>query len=171
MRKTILAALLAFGMNVITAQTNTATGSNTNTSSGNQSNEIKVPQQIASKFSTDYPNMNATWGRDGDNYTATYSDQGSNSGRKITYDKNGDLMYNDMEMNGTNYPTGIDEYYMTNFPNEKYTIWSSDDGKGNMSYYSKSKDGKTNWFDKDGKFSPNRPKSTNTSADTKSSKK
>jgi hypothetical protein len=168
MKKIILTGLVVFAMHTFSAQTNTATGSqsgnqngnqnkNQNQTTGNQNNQIKVPSQVMNKFNSDYPNMDVTWGKDGDNYTASYKDQSTQGGRMLTYDKNGTLMYTDSEMNGSGYPAGIDDYYSKNNPNENYTIWQSDNGKGDMTYYSKGKNGKTSWFDKDGKYSSKRP--------------
>jgi hypothetical protein len=172
MKKIVLTGLVVFAMHTFTAQTNTPTGNqnnqgnksyqnNQNNQNGqmgtNQNNQIKVPSQVMDKFNSDYPNTDVTWGRDGDNYTASYKDQSTQGGRMLTYDKNGTLMYTDSEMNGSGYPAGIDDYYSKNYPNDKYTIWQSDNGKGDMTYYSKGKNGKTNWFDKDGKYSSKRP--------------
>jgi hypothetical protein len=185
MKKIVLTGLVVFAIHTFSAQTNTPTGNqnnqgnksyqnNQNNQNGNyqngqtgnnqngqmgtnQNNQIKVPSQVMDKFNSDYPNMDVTWGKDGDNYTATYKDQSTQGGRMLTYDKNGTLMYTDSEMNGSGYPSGIDDYYSKNYPNDKYTIWQSDNGKGDMTYYSKGKNGKTNWFDKDGKYSSKRP--------------
>jgi hypothetical protein len=143
MKKAIFTICAACMIHMAAAQTNTATG--------NQNNQIKVPEQITSKFNIDYPNAKPTWAMDGSYYTATYQDQELHLGRSFTYDKNGNLMRTDRELNGTSYPPAIDDYYLKNHPNEKYKIWSSEDNTGMTSYYSK-RDGKTLWFDHNGTY-------------------
>jgi hypothetical protein len=147
MKKLILAAFFAFGMNVIVAQTNTGTPQST-------SNNISVPSTITNKFSADYPNIHPTWRMDEGYYVADYMDQGM--GRAIYYDKSANIMRTDKEINRDIYPDQINQYYTTNYPNEKYKIWSSEDGEGNMNYYSKRKN-KLLWFDKNGKYMDKKP--------------
>jgi hypothetical protein len=158
MKKIIIAAMLAFGMNVLSAQVNTGT-----TTTGT-STHPNVPAGVNARFGTDYPNTSATWRMDGSDYTATWMDKSTNMNRSVTYDKNGNLISNDNEMSSGSYPNGISDYYSQNYPGEDYKVWSSKDAKGNTTYYTM-RNGKKVRFDKNGQYT------TGTSTNTGSGKK
>ncbi len=147
MKKSILILLTAFGINTLVAQTNTATGMQV-TQPG-----IDAPSIVTNKFNTNYPNTSANWTMDNDNYSAQYKDKTTNTGRNIVYDRNGNIIHSDIELEYNSYPPNITNYYKQNYPNEKYGVWSTEDNAGNITYYSKGKS--TYWFDKDGKYTPN----------------
>ena len=143
MKKSILMLLSAFGLNAGMAQSTTSTTTN--------SDSVKPPLSVSTKFQNDYPNTNATWVMDGDNYAAEYKNMNTNLGTRIIYDMNGNRVSTHNEMGAGKYPVVIGDYYTTNYPKEIYTVWSSDDESGNTTYYSKGKEN-TIWFDKDGKY-------------------
>lgn len=149
-------------MNALVAQTNTTTPTGTtspnppSTAQNSPQGGITPPSTITNRFSTEYPNLTPTWQMDGTNYSAQYTDRTTNMGRIVVYDKNGNVIRTESEMGDDTYPQAIGDYYSKNYPSEKdYTIWSSDDGKGNTTYYSKRKSG-TVWFDKNGKYMTNK---------------
>src|SRR5688572_28331687 len=119
MKKIILIGAILLQINSVMAQTNTATGSGTNTGS------VNTPQTVTNRFNTDYPNMNATWTRDGDYYRAEYMDNQSNMSRAVVYDRDGNTVYNEELMADNSYPESIGTYYKENYPNESsFKVWS-----------------------------------------------
>ncbi len=111
---------------------------------------VQVPENIRTTFNNSYPNTNATWSFEGKNYVATYKDTESNMGRVVVYDKDGNIVRTESEMD-QGYPEGIGNYYNEKYPNEKkFTVWQSDEGN-KRSYYTKRK-GKKMRFDQEGKF-------------------
>jgi hypothetical protein len=113
---------------------------------------VNVPLVVKTKFSRDYPNSIPDWGLDGSYYSAVYYDQVNNLGRAVVYDKSGKVIRVDTEMSAGSYPLAINDYYLQNYPDEGYTVWSSKDRAGMLMYYS-TRQGKKIWFDKNGKHS------------------
>ncbi|MCD6065629.1 MAG: hypothetical protein K0S33_455 [Bacteroidetes bacterium] len=146
MKKTILFLLLAFGMNVMTAQTKKAKPTT--------AAKVSVPSNIETRFGSDYPNTTATWSMDGKYYVATYKDK-NGMGKTVVYDKKADFIRSDMEASA-GYPSAIGDYFKKNYPKDKYTVWFSNDDYGEAVYYSVRK-GKTLWFDKNGTYSAKKP--------------
>lgn len=151
MKKSLLILTTVLGMKVLVAQTNTPVGS--------EVNGANPPTIVTSKFQTDYPNINAKWIADGDNFSAEYRNQNTNMGTNVIYDRYGNMVSTNIETNKDEYPNLIGDYYIKNHPNEEYKIWSSEDSKGNKTYYSKGKS-RTIWFDKDGKYIQKKVKTT-----------
>jgi hypothetical protein len=147
MKRTILIAFAAIGLNAAIAQTNTPVGRDLN--------GVDPPAVVTNKFQTDYPNINADWRMDEDNYAAEYRDPATNMGRILVYDRNANLIRTDNEMK-EGYPDMIGNYYTKTYPNEDYKVWSSKDGKGNITYYSNRNDDVL-WFDKNGKYTKTKP--------------
>lgn len=135
MKKIIFAAVVLLALGGAQAQTNT-------------SNNMQTPSSVTNQFGSDYPNSQATWSRDGNNYRADYMDGSSN--RSVTYDRNGKVMSRDEMVTRGNYPSGISDYYSSTYPNENYDVWSSTDANGQKSYYTK-RNSETIWFDQSGK--------------------
>lgn len=148
MKKIILVLAIALETNAMSAQTNTPVGVD--------ENGINPPTTVSTKFQTDYPNINATWVMNGDNYSAEYKDVNTNMKKSIIYDTNGNIVSNNNEIGIGNYPGAIGDYYTKNYPKDIFTVWSSDDGSGNKSYYAKGKENIL-WFDKDGKYMSKKP--------------
>lgn len=140
MKKSILVLLTAFGINAVVAQTNVM--------SPNTSN---VPSTVTNKFNTDNPNVKADWQTEGDHYTAQYMDETNHMNKTVVYDKSGNVVRTDMEINKSTYPATITDYYTKNYPTEEYKVWSSIDNNGNTTYYTKRKS-ETLWFDKNGSY-------------------
>jgi hypothetical protein len=112
---------------------------------------IAAPSSISNKFSTDYPEAAPAWVMDGPNYKAEYRDKKTNKGKAIVYDGNGNIIRNDNELDRSNYPAGVSDFYLTNYPNEEPQVWVTEDEMGNRLYYIKRKS-EVIWLDKDGKY-------------------
>lgn len=152
MKKVIIILFAALAINTAIAQTNTPTGMQT-TPPG-----VNAPSIVLNNFTTNQPNTKVEWRMDEENYAADYKDNITGRGRTIVYDRDGNVLRRDYEVEYTVYPGTIGQYYSENYPKEKYIVWSSEDGDGNLSYYYSYHDyGKIVWFDKDGKYSPGKP--------------
>lgn len=152
MKKIILMAIAVFSIEMATAQTNTATPDNTM--------GVQTPSLISNHFGIDYPNNNAIWYQDGSNYRAEYIDSKTNLGRSVTYNKNGVRIGTEEQLSSGSFPSGISDYYTKKYPNETdYQVWSSNDGLGNITYYTNRKS-ETLWFDKTGKYKTKTKKKT-----------
>jgi hypothetical protein len=116
---------------------------------------IGVPESVTIRFSNDYPNTAVKWALDGKYYVARYTDKKSGGGRMAVYDKKADFVREDFEMKG-GYPATISDYIQKAYPNEKYTVWASNDDYGQPFYYSECLD-KVIWFDMNGNYSAKRP--------------
>jgi hypothetical protein len=144
----LVLALLVAG--IAFPQTNTATSTNTTVMQDNPGqNLMNPPYPVTNNFSSNYPGMNPNWSMTNNNYRAEYSDRGVN--RAVIYDKDGNLLNREMELNTTDYPDGVNDYFTKNFPNKKYKVWSSEDQAGTKSYYSHYNDD-LYLFDNQGKY-------------------
>lgn len=112
---------------------------------------IETPVIVTNKFNIDYPNNDVQWQMDGDNYAVHYTDAVTNIRCIVVYDSDGNLLHKDREIDNTRYPNTIGDYYRKNYPDENYTVWVSEDNKGNSSYYVYHKS-TVNWFDKKGRY-------------------
>ncbi len=152
MKKIFLLLAIVFSITALNAQTNTPVGMQT-TPAG-----VDVPSIVVNNFTLNEPNTTAVWRMDEENYAADYKDKITGQGRTVLYDRDGNLMRRDYEVEYTVFPASVGQYYSENFPKEKYIVWSSEDSGGNLLYYYSYHDyGKMVWFDKDGKYSPNKP--------------
>ncbi|MEO6301989.1 MAG: hypothetical protein ABIP51_02335 [Bacteroidia bacterium] len=163
MKRSILILLMAFGINALVAQTNN--GVDTQTPAG-----VNTPATVSNKFKADYPNIGATWQMEDDNYAAYYRDPLTNLDRVLVYDRNANVVRSDYELDYASHPKTISDYYVSNYPREDYKVWSSQEGKSDLVYFSKHK-GNTVWFDKDGKYVNHKPEMAhNKNAKKKSTK-
>lgn len=140
MKKIILSCSLFFALFSASAQSNTGMSPSTN---------VQTPSTVTTRFSNDYPGMDATWSMDGSNYRADYTDGAIN--RSVIYDQKGKMLSREEQMRSNTYPSSIGDYYTKNYPNEKYDVWSSTDPDGTTTYYTK-RNSETIWFDKSGKY-------------------
>ena len=135
------------------AQTNrTATTSATGTFGG----EISLPVIVTTKFAGEYPNIAPTWSIDEDHYAAQYRDEKTNLSHIVVYDRFGNVIRKENELDVSAHPKAVCSYYSKHYPDEKYVVWKSEDAKGKISYYSKREDVIV-CFDKNGKFISTKP--------------
>lgn len=145
MKKHYLALLLSLVLAALPAQVPVNTGSST---SGNQT---QPPPAIVDKFTNEHPGITPAWHMDGKNFTAEYVDPNTFKGVSIVYDKDGNVIRRESEMENSSYPASINDYYIKKYPGEKFKTWRSLDDKGAQTYFIKRSSG-TVWFDKDGNY-------------------
>jgi hypothetical protein len=118
---------------------------------------VSAPAIVINKFNIDYPNVNPVWQMDNDDYAAAYTDGITNTQHLIVYDEDGNLIRKDIKADNTSYPRAVENYLTKNYPNEKYTVWISEDISGVKTYYAK-RNSTYILFDKDGKSISNKIK-------------
>ena len=148
------ASIFAQMGNTETATANPIVVSNNNSITGTDT--ITAPIIVGSNFDKDYPNEVAIWHMDGVNYKAWYIDSQTKLRRSVIYDKNGNLVRIDNELEYNEVPVGIINYYSANTNKDNYHVWESLTEKGDKVFISKM-DGKTDYFDKDAKHLTVRP--------------
>ena len=154
MKRYLLIPAILLAVTSLTAQTDTAKGMPV-------PDGIAAPSSISNKFNTDYPEAAPSWVMDGPNYKAEYKDKKTNKGKAIVYDGNGNIIRNDNELDRSNYPAGVSDFYLTNYPNEEPQVWVTEDDMGNRLYYIKRKS-EVIWLDKDGKYVSGKAEKKNT---------
>jgi hypothetical protein len=134
MKKLIVLLLIAFAVTTINAQT---------------------PNSAKENFKTKYPNAtDVYWAPVKDNtYRVNYTD--NNIKHAVVYDKNGEIVSEEMELKPDAAPAGISDYYKKKSNDKngtpKYTVWQVKDKNGDVSYYSED-NGKVSYFDKEGNY-------------------
>ena len=160
MKKIICIVVTLFSLNALNAQTTTPQTKewNTNHQKPNSSvnvaqpgTQINVPDNIRTRYNTDYPKTQPMWTKDGSKYRAEYRDQSSQSSQAIVYDEHGNQMFTERQVNTGTYPDGINNHYSRTYPNEAYHVWSSQDDTGNPYFYI-NRDSETIYFDENGNY-------------------
>ena len=113
--------------------------------------KITPPPVIEEKFKNEFPAVTPSWKMDGQNFKAEYVDPVTFKGNTIVYDKEGNVIRRENEMENSSYPQGINDYYIKRFPGEKFKTWSSQDNTGERSYFIK-RENEVVWFDKEGLY-------------------
>lgn len=110
----------------------------------------QVAAQVVQNFTRDNPGISATWRNDGDNYRANYLDPNTKLGRIIIYNKNGQVLRRENEVDQLKYPDPIKKYYDKNYPGEVYQVWDNEETPGSTTLYYTNRNTETIWFDKHG---------------------
>ncbi|MEO6305157.1 MAG: hypothetical protein ABIP51_18505 [Bacteroidia bacterium] len=139
--KKLFLLFITFYINVAIAQTPAMVGG------------IEAPKEVTEKFTKQHPEITPNWSKENKNYKATYEDPKTAKQVIIVYDKNGEVIRKESELDNMDYPKQIHEYYSKNYPEEKYKTWSVQDHTGVNSYYV-NHGPEIIWFDKDGKYIP-----------------
>jgi len=113
--------------------------------------KIDPPQIVLDKFKQAYPDITPEWKMDGKNFVASFVDPNTLKGINVVYDKDGNVIRKETELENSSYPQSINDYYIKKYPGEKYKTWSSVDNTGVSTYYIK-RANETIWFDKGGNF-------------------
>lgn len=109
-----------------------------------------LPAAVLQKFIAEQPGITAVWKADGENYKAAFTDPTTKLGRIVVYDKEGNVLRRESEIDQQTAPAPIGDYYKKNHPGETYQVWRSEDaGNGQQLYYS-GRNLETIWFDKEG---------------------
>jgi hypothetical protein len=118
---------------------------------------LDIPESATSRFTSDYPAEIADWYIIDDNYyKACYTDSKTRLERAIVYDKNGQVIREENELDYTYVPYSLINYYSTNSKKEDFHVWETQTEKGDKVYVSKM-NGKIDYFDKDAKYLPMKP--------------
>lgn len=99
----------------------------------------KTPKSINEKFASEHPGVKAVWYKNGETYEASYSDSDTKLNHYIVYDKTGNILSRETELDYREYPVSINQYYSRRFPDEKYRIIQCEASNGEKYYYSKRK--------------------------------
>ena len=130
---------------------------------GKEPGAFQPPKEISEKFKKEYPQIIPTWRVDEKYYVADFSDTTSFKAITIVYDKKGKVMRRESEMENSSYPQAINDYFVKNYPGEKFKTWKSLDDKGIQSYCIKRPAGAL-WFDKEGNYIDPEKKNEQTAA-------
>jgi hypothetical protein len=115
-----------------------------------------VPPLVEQKFVLENPEAKANWKKEGAFYKAEFINPINNLGYILYYDTLGHMIRREKEMENSEYPAPINDYFLAKYPSEGYVVWSSTDTAGKVSYYS-NRSGEVIRFDKDGNYvSPGR---------------
>jgi hypothetical protein len=113
--------------------------------------DVVPPATIIEKFNKEHPGMTPSWKADGTNFRADFVDPNTFKGCSILYDKDGNVIRRENEMENASYPQTINDYYIKHFPGEKFKTWTSLDNSGQKKYYIR-RENEVVWFDKDGNY-------------------
>jgi hypothetical protein len=136
-RKIVFLLLMTLSLNVVVGQT---------------------PENLMTKFKTDYPRANAVeWKMAGERHSVSFTDE-QNLQHLIVYNSNGSVYSMESELDEAKVPASINEYYRSNFPQQKEgRVWLLENADGSKSYYSPIDDAVL-FFDNDGKFNRLEPR-------------
>lgn len=148
MKRIFFLSAFIWMMSALSAQT-----SNSNDAAQNLDPKL-VPAVAVQNFNAQFPSVTPAWHLDGKDYRASYIDPQSKLGRIIVYDKDGQVVRSENEVDNTGYPSAIGDFYSDNYPGETYQVWSTDDKTGARTLYYSNRNEETLWFDKDGKTLP-----------------
>ena len=83
-----------------------------------QSKENKVvPKVVSEAFAKEYPNTKVEWDIEDDGFEAEFKLNGKDA--SADYDKNGNKLAIEIEVNESELPTSVLTYIKTNYPNQK----------------------------------------------------
>ena len=83
-----------------------------------QSKENKVvPKVVSEAFAKEYPNTKVEWDIEDDGFEAEFKLNGTDA--SADYDKNGNKLAIEIEVNESELPTSVLTYIKTNYPNQK----------------------------------------------------
>lgn len=124
---------------------------NSTASKPSKKTKASPPEKVITKFNEDFPgNSNVNWKAEGENYQVTYTDPKTNMDNRIVYDREGNIIRKENEVDKLTYPSDIADYYSKKHPKEKYKVFQTEREEGKTSYYINRK-GKIEWFDQSGK--------------------
>ncbi|MBA2422564.1 MAG: PepSY-like domain-containing protein [Chitinophagales bacterium] len=111
-----------------------------------------VPENIESHFKSAYKKAGTVeWQQSGSNYKVMFTDE-NNLHHTVLYDREGQVIGKESEMDEQTVPKTIREYFVNNFPAaETYRVWRIEDETGKISFYSPVKDAVV-FFKEDGTF-------------------
>ena len=142
--------MVVFSLGTLSAQ-NTPPPSDARSTPATTAKPTQVPPAaVSTRFSTDYPNTKATWSTTTTGYRSEYIDPNTKMYRANVYDANGNPVGMEKEIAKGEYPTTINTYYSTTFPNEQYRVWTRDEN-GKKVYFV-ARPNETIYFDDKGNY-------------------
>lgn len=121
------------------------------------------PSFIEENFKKEYPGITPTWHVDETLFIADFTDPNIFKGVSIVYDRKGNVVRRENEMENSTYPQAINEYFVKNYPGEKFKTWKCQDDKGMQGYCIKRPSGAVR-FNKEGKYIEPEKKNDQTAA-------
>ncbi len=135
MKKILFCTLLFLNTSLFFAQEGkTPAGDKTPATAG------QVPSLVTERFNREYPGISGNWSTDGENFKVEFVDPQSHLGHIIVYDRNGEVVRRESELDGPKNPGAINDYYKKNYPGEEPRTWSVEEKNGDVSYYTRRKD-------------------------------
>ncbi len=113
--------------------------------------QVVPPQAIVDKFIKEYPGITPSWRMDGKNFQAEFVNPTTFKGNVIVYDKDGNVIRRENEMENASYPPNINTYFIKKYPGEKFKTWTTQNENGEETYYIK-RNNEIVWFDKNGNY-------------------
>lgn len=120
---------------------------------------VSIPDRVRNAFKKDHPNDDAEWSRDDKNrrYTAKYKETYKDGDIKnkvesfVTYDDGGKIIRTEAEVKYKDVPVAIVTYYEKNFAGGVVKVWQVLNKQDGTTKYYTMHEGKTKWFDREGK--------------------
>jgi hypothetical protein len=135
MKKILFCTLLFLNVTLFFAQEGkTPAGDKTPAASG------QIPSLVMERFNREYPGISGNWSTDGENFKVEFVAPQSHLGHIIVYDRNGDVIRRESELDGPKNPGAINDYYKKNYPGEDLKTWSVEEKNGEISYYTRRKE-------------------------------
>jgi hypothetical protein len=144
MRVLCITATFLFSLSAISQSLTTAP-------SKTGASESEIPTTVKAAFKKENPEVIPNWKIEGGFFKATFIDPSSNLGNVLIYAGSGEVIRRERELEKSEVPDGIKEYYNKNFPGEGFVIWSRIDNSYMQTYYAH-RSSRVLTFDKDGNY-------------------
>jgi hypothetical protein len=109
-----------------------------------------TPLVILDHFARQWPDATPFWTVEGNKYIVMFIDPAQMLRHIIQYNRHGEVVKSENELDSTSCPPRIKKYYTRNFPGQTFDIWSYEDKNGKR-YYLKRRSREI-WFDENGNF-------------------
>jgi hypothetical protein len=144
MKTIILNLIFLLGVGLATAQEGVTPGTGKMPTDPGQ-----VPSLVMERFNKEYPGVSGNWSKEEDNYRVEFTDPKSRMLHVIIYDRNGEVIRRENELDNMEYPGAINDYNQKNYPGEQLRIWSAEEKNGEKYFYTK-RQSEVLKYDKDG---------------------
>jgi hypothetical protein len=113
--------------------------------------ETEIPTPVRDAFKKENPQLTPVWKVDGGLFKATFVDPATNLGNVLIYQGSGEVLRREREMEASEIPQPVKEFYSKNFPGEGFVLWSRVDNAFMQTYYAH-RNTRVLTFDKDGNY-------------------
>src|SRR5688572_6556895 len=104
MKKIILISVMLCSMSCLFAQEGKTPGADRMPAESGQ-----IPSMVVERFNREYPGVSGNWIKDGENFRVEFVDPQSHLGHIIVYDRNGEVIRRESELDGPSNPNAINE--------------------------------------------------------------